>query len=65
LSSPKILARLSAGGVGVGVGVGAGVGVAACAAIGELAVGPPLGAEHAATRGSMNSGARARRFKRR
>jgi hypothetical protein len=60
-----MLARLSGGGVGVGVGVGAGVGVAACAAIGELPVRLLVGAEQAATTGSMSSGIRARRFKRR
>jgi hypothetical protein len=60
-----MLARLSAGGVGVGVGVGLGVGLAACAATGELPVGPPVGAVQAANTGRMSSGTRARRFKRR
>ena len=64
LASPKMLARLSAGGVGVGVGVGEGV-VAACAAIGELPVGPLVGAEQAANTGSTSNGMRLRRFKRR
>src|ERR1700682_6480420 len=59
---PKMLARLSGGGVGVGVGVG--VGLAACAATGELPVGPLVGAEHAAIKGSISSGTRVRRFKR-
>src|SRR6266581_3907482 len=65
LLSPKILVRLSAGGVGVGVGVGFGVGAAARAATGDAPVGPLTGAAHAATRGSTSSGTRARRFKRR
>jgi hypothetical protein len=39
--------------------------VAARAATGDAPVGPLSGAEHAATRGSMKSGTRARRLKRR
>jgi hypothetical protein len=46
------------------VGVGVGAGVAACAATGEPPVGPLVGAEHAAIRGSISNGTRARRFKR-
>jgi hypothetical protein len=65
LLSPKMLARLSAGGVGVGVGAGVGFGVgAACAATGEAPVGPLVGAEHAAIRGSISIGMRGLRFKR-
>jgi len=58
-----MLARLSWGGVGVGVGVG--FGVAASAAIGEPAVFPAAGAEHAVTSGMRRSGSRTERFKRR
>src|SRR2546430_6271438 len=64
LLSPKILVRLSSGGVGVGVGVGFGVGVAARAATGDAPVGPLSGAEHAAERASTSSGTRARRVQR-
>src|SRR2546423_14665188 len=63
LSLPKMLARLSWGGVGVGVGVG--FGVAASAAIGEPAVFPAAGAEHAVTSGMRRSGSRTESFKRR
>jgi len=63
LLSPKMLARLSGGGVGVGVGVG--LGVAARAATAEAPVGPLVGAEQAASTGSKSSGIRGRRFKRR
>src|SRR2546429_9789428 len=63
LLSPKILVRLSSGGVGVGVGVGFGVGLAARAATGDAPVGPLSGAEHAAERASSSTGAGARRFK--
>ena len=55
---------VSANGGGVGVGVGVGFGVAASAPIGEAPVGPLVGAEHAAIRGSISNGTRARRFKR-
>src|SRR2546421_12627419 len=65
LLSPKILVRLSSGGVGVGVGVGFGVGLGARAATGDAPVGPLSGAEHAAERARRSSGTRARRFKRR
>ena len=65
LSPPKMLGRLSCGGVGVGVGVGVGLGVAAMAATGELPVGAPIGPEQAAANGRIRSGSRLRRFKRR
>jgi hypothetical protein len=51
--------------VGVGVGVGVGLGVAACAATGELPVGPLLDAEHATITGRRIIGSRHKRFKRR
>src|ERR1700716_1600607 len=60
LSVPKMLDSASAGGVGVGVGVGFGV---ATAPTGEAVVGPLVGAEHPAIRGTISSGTRARRFK--
>lgn len=66
LPSPKMLARVSAGGVGVGVGVGVAFGVAAAsAATGEPPVGPPDGCEQAATSGRISSGSKLERFKRR
>jgi hypothetical protein len=65
LMSPKMLVRLSGGGVGLGLGVGACDGVAARTAIGLAPAGPLVGAEHAATTGSSVSRRASERFKRR